>query len=181
METPSKDQLIQDLKKVFQNTIDWINNQPEDHFNKELIPDKWTIAGHLYHLIKSTKAVSQGMKMPKLGLRTMFGKSNRPERTYQEMVEKYEGALTNSNLKAPDSYSAKSGRIFNRSELIKRFEGELNDLIKALDKWQEDELGVYIMPHPAIGKCTLREFVYFTNLHTRHHLDILEEKYVPGV
>jgi len=75
--TPTKDQLIADLKLSFQSTVDWINDQTEEHFNKEVILGKWTIAGHLYHLIKSTKALSQGMLMPKEGLSTMFGKNIR--------------------------------------------------------------------------------------------------------
>jgi len=90
MEKPNKSQLIQDLKNAFQETIDWINEQPESHFNEEIVAGKWSMAGHLYHLIKSTKAVTKGMSMPRLALRTMFGKSNRTERTYDEIVEKYE-------------------------------------------------------------------------------------------
>ena len=177
MQTPTKDQLIKDLKNSFQETIDWYNKQPEEHFNEVLVAGKWTMAGHLYHLIKTVKAVSQGMKMPKLGLRTMFGKSNRPERTYKEMVEKYETSLVKLNIKAPDSYAPKPDRTFERTALIQRFEGELVDFINVLDKWTEEDMGVYIMPHPAIGKCTMREFVYFTILHNYHHLSILKEKY----
>ena len=178
MDTPTKDQLIQDLKKSFLELIDWINEQPESHFNEELVAGKWTIAGHLYHLIKSTKAVSQGMGMPKEGLQTMFGKSNRPERTYEGMAEKYETKITNNTVNAPSSYAAKSERTFERPALIQRFEGELHDLIGALDDWKEEEMSVYIMPHPALGKCTIREFIYFTIIHTDHHLRILKEKYV---
>lgn len=50
-------------------------------------------------------------------------------------------------------------------------------MIKALNPWKEEDMSVYIMPHPAIGKCTIREFVYFTTLHTYHHLDILKNQY----
>ncbi|MEM7297316.1 MAG: DinB family protein [Bacteroidota bacterium] len=178
MGTPVKQELIRDLETSFREAINWINAQPEEHFNKELVPGKWTIAGHLYHLIKSTKAVSKGMVMPRIGLRTMFGKSNREERTYQDMVDKYKNVLATTSLKAPPSYSAEPGRTFERPALVQRFEGELQDFIKALDSWSEEDMSVYIMPHPAIGKCTIREFIYFTTLHTYHHLDILKEQYV---
>lgn len=174
---PPKDQLIQDLRTSFQQAIDWINAQPEGNFNEELVAGKWTIAGHLYHLIKSTKSVSKGLRMPKMGLRTMFGKNNRPERSYQAMVDKYKTALANTNIKAPSSYEAEAGRTFERPALIQRFEGELNDFIQALNSWNEDDMSIYVMPHPAIGKCTIREFVYFTTLHTYHHLDILKAQY----
>lgn len=177
MTIPTNDQLIQELENSFQQTINWINQQPEENFNQELVTEKWTIAGHLYHLIKSTKAVSKGLLMPKIGLRTMFGKNKRPERSYKEMVDKYKTTLATTNLKAPSEYEATAGRTFERSALIKRFQRELQDFIQALKKWKEDDMSTYIMPHPAMGKCTIREFVYFTTLHTHHHLDILKEQY----
>ena len=178
MEILTKNQLIQDLETSFQAMTDWINAQPESLFNKEIIEGKWTIAGHLYHLIKSTKAVTTGFVMPKLVLKTMFGKSNRTERTYDEMLKKYKTALVQNNVKAPNSYAVQSGRTFERAALIKRFESELHDFVKALDKWKEEDLSVYILPHPVLGKCTLREYVYFTTLHTYHHLENLKTNYV---
>ncbi len=178
MEIPTKDQLVNDLKQSFQETIDWINGQPESQFNEELVSGKWTIAEHLYHLIKSTKAVSKGMLMPKLGLKAMFGKCNRQERTFDEMFEKYKAKIMSVDVDVPSAYEAAPGRMFERPELIRRFEKELEDFVKALDKWKEEEMSVYVLPHPVIGKCTIREFVYFTILHTNDHLRIYKEKYV---
>jgi len=177
METPNKEQLIQDLEKGFDNVISWINNQPANHFNQDIVPGKWTIAGHLYHLIKSTKAVSLGMVMPKAQLEEMFGKSNRNERTYDELYEKYKTTISDVNFKAPNPYEAEPGREFEQTSLIERFEGELQDFIKAIELWEEAEMSEYILPHSAIGKCTIREFVYFTILHTKHHLDSLKGQY----
>jgi len=176
-EAPSKQQLIDDLNTSFLNTMDWIANQEETRFNKEIIPGKWTIAGHLYHLIKSTKGVSKGMSMPKLGLRTMFGKSRHEERTYQQIFELYTNTLTNTSVKAPNAYEAEPGRIFDRANLIHRFEHERKDFVNALEKWSEKDMSLYQLPHPVMGKFTLREFIYFTILHTYHHLNILKEKY----
>jgi len=177
MDTPTKESLAQDLQASTIRMINWVNEQPEDRFNQVIIPEKWTIAGHLYHLIKTTKATTKGLIMPKIGLRTMFGKSNRPERTYEQMVQKYEAALATGNIKAPAAYEAEAGREFDRDSLLKRYQGEMEAFNKAFAKWKEADLSVYIMPHPAIGKCTLREFGYFTILHNEHHLRILREQY----
>ncbi len=177
MKVRKKEYLIKDLKEEFHKVIVWINEQNEDRFNQKTIPDKWTIAGHLYHLIKSTKAVSSGMAMPREKLRDLFGKRNQRERSYKEMLEKYNKILFENNPVAPNAFQAESERLFNRTSLIERFESELDDLIKVIGNWTEEDLGNYVMPHPVLGKCTLREFIYFSIFHTTHHLNVLKEKY----
>lgn len=181
MNIPSKDQLIVDLEKSFLEVKDWINQQTDARINEELIPDKWTIAGHVYHLIKSTKAVSKGIKMPKMGMRAMFGKNNREEKSFEAMKEKYRTRVSNAKGKIPNNFEAEKGRIFDKVELLSRFDTELHDLVQAMGKWNEKDMGSYILPHPALGKCTIRELIYFTIFHTDHHLEILKEKYTEKV
>jgi len=177
MNIPSKSQLVQDLENAFLATKNWINQQPKEHFNKELIPGKWTIAANLYHLTKSTKAVSNGMKMPKNVLSEMFGESTATERTFDELKLKYETTLTTIDVNVPDDYEAEKGRKFDQTELIQRFDKELNDYIQEINKWTEEDLGKYLLPHPLLGKFTIREFMYFTIFHTNHHLNSFKERY----
>jgi hypothetical protein len=54
----------------------------------------------------------------------------------------------------------------------------LNDYIKQqikfekrLVKFNEKELSNLILPHPLIGKLTIREFAHFTHYHTQHHFE----------
>ena len=37
------------------------------------------------------------------------------------------------------------------------------------DKFSEDEIDTYILPHPLLGKLTIREMIYFTIYHVEHH------------
>jgi len=184
MEIPTKESLMVDMENIFEETINWFNDQPEADFNKEIIPGKWTMAGHLYHLIKSTKGVSKGMGMPKLVLRTTFGKSNRTERTFDQQYKKYIdslAAIANTTGQAPIAgakFVPAPGRAFDKSELTKRFSEELTSMKNQVSKWKEKDLGVYVLPHPAMGKLTIREMIYFTIFHTKHHLDNLQENYV---
>jgi len=184
METIAKENLIVDLENAFQEVVDWVNSQSEEHLNKVIYPDKWTAAGHVFHLVKSTKSVTKGMQMNKLALRTMFGKNNRTEKTYEQTLEKYNNGLANLKVQDPvmaakisAPFSAEPGRTFEKEVLLKRFNDELVAMKKALQKWNETDLTKYIMPHPALGKMTIREFVYFTIFHTKHHLKILREQY----
>ena len=177
MNTLNKTQIQGQLIKVFQDTEKWIDRHPEVELNKNIQKGKWTAAGHIYHLIKSTKAVSAGMSKPKILLRWTFGMNNRSEKSMEQLKAKYYNALKSANAQAPTGYSAAEGRSFNKSELIARFNHELDALIKVMSKWSEDQLTKYIVPHPALGKMTIREVLYFTIFHTQHHLNILNEKY----
>lgn len=177
METLNKKEIEQSIIQAFTEVINWVDEYPENELNKELYTDKWTAAGHIYHLIKSTKAVSQAMKKPKFLLRWTFGKNNRSEKTIYQLKEKYHTVLQKPTTNAPANYSAKKGRSFNKAELIARFQHELDQLILTMKGWNEKQLSKYIVPHPALGKMTIRELLYFTQFHTVHHLNILKEKY----
>ena len=37
------------------------------------------------------------------------------------------------------------------------------------------QLDTYILPHPVIGKLSIREMLYFTHLHTVHHCEIIKK------
>ena len=83
-----------------------------------------------------------------------------------------------TSFKTLKVYEAEKNRTFERAALIKRFQEEQKDFITVLEKWKEKDLAVYVMPHPALGKLTIREFVYFTILHTYHHLENLKTNYI---
>ncbi|HRH60621.1 MAG TPA: DinB family protein, partial [Chitinophagaceae bacterium] len=51
----------------------------------------------------------------------------------------------------------------------------VDSLCKRVNNKPEDELDVYILPHPLLGKLTLREMLYFTIYHAEHHLKNVEE------
>lgn len=176
-DTLSKSQIQEQLDTAFSTTINWIDRYPENELNKIIMEGKWTAAGHVYHLIKSTKAMSVGIRKPKLILRWTFGLNNRNEKSYEQLKNKYNKALESPKVQAPEGYSASPERQFNKSELIARSNHELDQLKKAMIKWNEKQLTKYIVPHPALGKMTIREVLYFTIFHTKHHLNILEEKY----
>jgi DNA-directed RNA polymerase subunit L len=42
-------------------------------------------------------------------------------------------------------------------------------LLSALEKWQEVEFDRYQLPHPILGKLTMREMLFFTIYHTLRH------------
>jgi len=43
-----------------------------------------------------------------------------------------------------------------------------------LSGFSEEDLDKLILPHPLLGKLTLREMMYFTIYHVQHHQRIVE-------
>ena len=41
--------------------------------------------------------------------------------------------------------------------------------MQLVHKWSEDDLDLYVIPHPLMGKLTFREILYFTIYHVKHH------------
>ena len=53
----------------------------------------------------------------------------------------------------------------------------MNSLCSAIEKnWKDTQLDQYIVPHPLLGKITLREMGYFTIYHVQHHDAIIRER-----
>lgn len=51
----------------------------------------------------------------------------------------------------------------------------LRRLCASLDSFTEKELDQYVLPHPLLGKLTLREMMFFTIYHVQHH-EVLTKK-----
>ena len=43
------------------------------------------------------------------------------------------------------------------------------ELLSAVEKWDETELDQYMLPHPILGKLTVREMLFFTIYHNLRH------------
>ena len=46
-------------------------------------------------------------------------------------------------------------------------------LWSAVGSWREADLDRYLLPHPLLGKLTIREMLFFTLYHNYHHVQSL--------
>lgn len=131
---------------------------------------KWTAIQQLDHIIRSVSPVNMAMGLPKFILKWRFGTANRPSRTYEQLVEKYQRKLLEGGRASarftPPAIAADQQKILSK---------KLEKLVKALclktNGWSEEDLDRYILPHPLLGKLTIREMLYFTAHHVLHHLE----------
>jgi DinB superfamily len=165
-------QLIQNLTKNHQAFIDYISALSDAHL-QYAPPEKWTAAQQLDHIHKSIKPLAQALLLPKFIPRLLFGKANRPSRTYDELVEKYNtklaaGGRATGRFIPPPIVTAK------KDSLVKLVLGNVTKICNRLAKFNEADLDTLLLPHPLLGKLTVREMMYFSIYHVTHHEAIIK-------
>lgn len=131
-------------------------------------PGKWTAGQQLEHIYKSIAPVRLAVALPKFLLRLLFGKANRPSRDYNTLVNKYQQKLQ-AGGKAPVPFIPKPVLFIQKENLQNKIVQNIKKINDSLHKYTETELDLYILPHPLLGKLTLREMLYFTMYHVEHH------------
>lgn len=140
---------------------------------------KWSAGQHIIHLVQSTSPLLKALKLPNLILKWRFGSSNRPSRSYSEVVKKYEEKLAAAppGIVGPFSVNMPA----STSSESKQWMSKLSDLNKKLNavtlKLKDKELDTILLPHPLMGRMTLREILMWNAYHTEHHINILNQKY----
>lgn len=160
-------ELQQTLNESHAQFIRTIQNVSDADFTKS-VNNKWTTGQQLDHIIKSVAPVNMACTLPKVVLKIMFGKANRPSRTYDQLVEKYQGKLKQGG-RAPGRFVPAIISVSQRSALISKLEKLTRSLSGKLEGFSEAQLDVLLLPHPLLGKLTLREMIYFTIYHAGHH------------
>jgi len=161
-------------------------NENVDAFNNYIAPlgkeqfeatpnGKWSAGQNLDHLIRAIKPLQPAYGLPKFVLRIMFGKTNRPSKTYDDLVTKYKTKLV-AGGRASGPFIPPFICFEKKDELIKKYAEQKQKLIAKIEKQREKDLDMYILPHPLLGKVTLREMLYFTIHHNEHHLELLKNR-----
>ena len=129
---------------------------------------KWSPAQQLDHLIRSVSPVVLAFGLPALIPRFMFGKANRPSKTYEALVDKYLLKLT-AGGRASGRFIPTGIPFQKRQAGMVKLSRLVEKLNKLIEGKTEQQLDTYILPHPLLGKLTFREMLYFTAYHAEHH------------
>jgi hypothetical protein len=129
---------------------------------------KWNAGQQLDHIYRAVSILSMGMKFPKVVLKVFFGKADRQSRTYDQLVERYIQRLSGGG-KASGRFVPKTILFSQKEKSIKNLFAAVTKLYKHVDHYTEQDLDKYILPHPLMGKLTVREMMFFTIYHAQHH------------
>ncbi len=129
---------------------------------------KWNAIQQLDHIIRSVSPVNMAMGLPKFILKWRFGTANRPSKTYEQLVEKYQRKLMEGG-RASARFTPPVITADQQKTLSRKLEKLVTALCLKTSRWSEEDLDRYILPHPLLGKLTIREMLYFTAHHVLHH------------
>lgn len=132
------------------------------------IQNKWTAGQQLDHLCRATAPLTLGIHMPGLITRLLFGRSPNGSMDYGTLVKKYSGVLANGG-KSSWMYMPKPVAFRERDKLCQKLLKTVSEINSALNDLTEEELDKKRLPHPLLGKLTIREMMYFTLYHVDHH------------
>jgi uncharacterized damage-inducible protein DinB len=172
MELVSRGALIETLLFANRRVSDWFTAVPAtDFFIRS--GSAWSASDNLDHLIKIVRPITRALKLPRLALQGMFGKSERPSRGYEEICEIYRSEIKKgahaSGRYLPDQESPGDKNDLRKVDLIRQWEKASAELVAAAEEWTEADLDACQIPHPILGKLTVREILFFTIYHNLRH------------
>jgi len=163
----NKQQIISQLQKNHTDFTDYIKSLREEDF-LFTTDNKWTAGQQAEHILRSIKPVKFAFSLPKFFLKLFFGKANRSSRTYEQLVDRYKEKLA-AGGRASGRFIPQPVAFADKEKICREILAVNNTLCKKVNECTEEELDNYILPHPLLGKLTLREMLYFNILHVEHH------------
>ena len=129
---------------------------------------KWTAGQQLDHILRGVSPVSTALVLPKFVPGLLFGKAGRESIDYETLVNNYQARLA-AGSKASGRFIPPDIGFESRAKLKKKLLKTVAELNGRMDKFSEAQLDEYVLPHPILGKLTIREMLYFTIYHATHH------------
>ena len=179
IDTPSSaSDIRREIQSVGEQTADyWSSLDPATFFAP--IGDAWSPAENVRHLVQSNRPVTHGLRAPKIALMLRFGFTLKGSRSFDDIVSVYRGALSDG-LKASGRYlpqpADSNATESARDELVAKSRRAVEGIAAGLGAWDESSLDKVCVRHPALGKMTVREILFFTIYHNAHHAESVAHK-----
>lgn len=171
----TKSEILTALKDSNQCAETWFGEMPAGKFFTRH-GDVWSPSDNVDHLIKAVKPIARALKLPTFTILAMFGKPEKPSRTYEELCQIYRDAIAKgaqaSGRYLPHQESPAEDAAEKKKELLEQWSKANMELLEIIEKWEDSDLDRYLLPHPLIGKLTIREMIFFTIYHNLRHASL---------
>jgi hypothetical protein len=166
-------EIIEALEAAHETAVDfWSDFSTPEFFAP--IGEHWSPSLHVRHLTRSMTPLLPALRMPRSALRLLFGAPTAPSRSYDGIETAYVQALAAGGTAGrytptPERTTPDAAR---RDAIMDAHSETLRGMTQALERWTEVQIDAYRLPHPLLGRLTVREMMLFTLLHNQHHVQV---------
>lgn len=165
----TKQEIIDSFIQNHQETTHYIDNLDDQKFSFSH-NSKWTAGQQLEHILLTILPFPKVL-VSKEFIREKFGEINRPTWSYNTVLDNY----SKTSLKAPEQFLPKSEiQTKQKTQIISDIQNNLERIKELLNNYSEEELDTLVLPHPLLGKLTIREMFYLMSYHPLHHQKQIE-------
>lgn len=182
----NKQDLIKSLGQTYQEVRNTIGSLPlDDLYDRS--KDSWSPSDTLRHLVKCAKPFALVLRLPKSIIAFKWGKSERPSQQYHEIRKFYQAELARgaqAGSFAPEFIeipAAQDDAERMRTQILQNWDKVNRSLTSALESWPEMYFDKYFLPHPILGKITVREMIMFMIYHNVHHLTKVQKLFADSL
>ncbi len=171
-------QIAAELLRLHDECETYLRSLPADAF-VQAQGEKWSPAGHVRHLSKSVRPVALALGLPRFILWLRFGRASAGSRSFEVMRETYLARLAagaTAGRFTPSPQPAPKDAAAYREGVLTSWRAAHADLRARVAGWDEAALDRYVLPHPALGRLTVREMLFFTLYHNAHHLNLVASR-----
>jgi uncharacterized damage-inducible protein DinB len=168
----SKPEIISALQDSERRAQAWFSAIPgEGYFTRH--GEVWSASDNVDHMIKAVKPIVKALKLPGIALQAVFGKADKPSRTYEEVCKTYRDEIAKgakaSGRFLPNEDVPEENREAFKEQQLQQLSKAVADLVSACENWDEAALDQFQIPHPIMGNLTIREMLFFTIYHNLRH------------
>jgi hypothetical protein len=174
-----RETIVEALEHVYASSVTYWRSFDAASFLTP-IGDAWSPGDNVRHLSKSIRAVTGGLGQPRLLLRSLFGRVKHTPRSMEQIRVTYEELLAaggNAGRFAPSPLTDVADADAEQARILSAHEASVSEIKKAIRQWREQDLDRYQLPHPLLGRLTVREMLLFTVLHNQHHVDVVKRRW----
>ena len=172
-------ELAAECRRIHAESVAYWRAFPDESFWRRPAPEVWAPADQVRHLTRSIRAVNQGLAIPRPLLALFFGLARGNTRSFSALRDRYSDVLANGGSAggyAPRALSAAEATEAKRASVMAEHASVVERFASAIARWPERALDRYQLPHPLLGKLTVREMAQFTLLHNAHHVAVAERR-----
>lgn len=139
---------------------------------------KWSPGENVEHLRLAVRPLNLALLLPRFALRA-FGRP-RQHRPYEQVVEQYRARLARGAKATTPFIPASLAPGTDRERLIRVFRAAYATYVARLGRLDGAFLDSIRLPHPILGRLTMREMAFFTLYHLHHHRQAIRQAAGPA-